>query len=639
MSTTTAIDWVTANQRYLSAALDVIKRRLTSERDEAGLREAGQALAATRAALPALPAIEQLRIIFGLTDFETELLLLCAGVELDSGLATLCATAQGDPHRSRPTIGLALAVLPAAHWSAVTPTASLRHWRLIELAESEPLATAPLRIDERVLHYLLGVATLDRRLQPLVCLLEPAVALPASHRQIVERIAALWEEQPAPPVQICGSDSFSRQALAAAIGERLGRAVYLLRAEDVPAGPAEQELLARLWEREAALSGALALIAVDDGDTSRAWLGWLERVHGMVLLASADPLPSGDRLIMRVDVPQPSRTEQRLIWQQILGERSLALNGQLESLLAQFTLNANAIRAAGLAVTTDSAADWWEACRGQARLRLDGLAQRIETAAGWDDLVLPDEHMATLRQMIAHVRQRVRVYEQWGFAQRGERGLGISALFAGPSGTGKTLAAEVLANELRLDLYRIDLSAVVSKYIGETEKNLRRIFDAAEGGGAILLFDEADALFGRRSEVKDSHDRYANLEVSYLLQRMEAYRGLAILTTNMKQAIDTAFLRRIRFIVNFPFPDAAQRRRIWQRVFPPATPLAGLDWVRLAQLNLAGGNIRSIALNAAFLAADAGEPVGMRHILSAAHSEYAKLDKPLTETELRGWGC
>ncbi|WP_298407990.1 ATP-binding protein [uncultured Chloroflexus sp.] len=639
MSTATAIDWVTANQRYLNAALDVTKQRLVGKGNEARLRAAEQALAAARVAMPALPALERLRIIFGLTEFETELLLFCAAVELDSSVAALCTAAQGDPQRYRPTIGLALAVLPAAHWSAVTPTAPLRHWRLIEVAEGEPLATAPLRIDERVLHYLLGVATLDRRLQPLVRLLEPAAALPASHRQLVERIATLWEEQPAPPpVQICGSDSFSRQAIAAATGERLGRVVYLLRAEDVPAGPAEQELLARLWEREAALSGALALIAVDDGETSRAWLGWLERVQGMVLLASADPLPSGDRLIVRFDVPQPDRTEQRSLWQQILGERGLALNGQLEPLLEQFTLNANAIRAAGLAVSTDQAADWWGACRAQARLRLDGLAQRIETVVSWDDLVLPDEHIATLRQMVAHVRQRDRVYEQWGFGLRGERGLGISALFAGPSGTGKTLAAEVLANELRLDLYRIDLSAVVSKYIGETEKNLRRIFDAAEGGGAILLFDEADALFGRRSEVRDSHDRYANLEVSYLLQRMEAYRGLAILTTNMKQAIDTAFLRRIRFIVNFPFPDAAQRRRIWQRVFPPATPLAELDWARLAQLNLAGGNIRGIALNAAFLAADAGESVTMRHLLSAAHSEYAKLDKPLTETELRGWG-
>ena len=204
-----------------------------------------------------------------------------------------------------------------------------------------------------------------------------------------------------------------------------------------------------------------------------------------------------------------------------------------------------------------------------------------------------------------HVRQRAEVYEQWGFASAsGARPRHQRLLFAGPSGTGKTMAAEVLANELRLDLYRIDLSQVVSKYIGETEKNLRRLFDAAEGGGAILLFDEADALFGKRSEVKDSHDRYANIEVSYLLQRMEAYRGLAILTTNMKNALDTAFLRRLRFVVQFPFPDAAQRAEIWRRVFPAATPTEGLDFERLARLNVAGGNIRNIALNAAFLAAD-----------------------------------
>ena len=199
------------------------------------------------------------------------------------------------------------------------------------------------------------------------------------------------------------------------------------------------------------------------------------------------------------------------------------------------------------------------------------------------------------------------------------------------------MAAEVLASDLRLDLYRIDLSQVVSKYIGETEKNLRRVFDAAEEGGAILLFDEADALFGKRSEVKDSHDRYANIEVSYLLQRMEAYRGLAILTTNMKSALDQAFLRRIRFVVQFPFPDAGQRAEIWRRIFPAATPLDGLDFNRLARLNVAGGNICNIALNAAFLAADAGEPVRMQHLLQAARSEYAKLEKPLTETEIGGW--
>ncbi|NET09645.1 MAG: ATP-binding protein, partial [Symploca sp. SIO2B6] len=210
-------------------------------------------------------------------------------------------------------------------------------------------------------------------------------------------------------------------------------------------------------------------------------------------------------------------------------------------------------------------------------------------------------------------------------------------LFAGASGTGKTLAAEVLANGLNLDLYRIDLSAVVSKYIGETEKNLRRIFDVAETGGAVLLFDEADALFGKRSDVNDSRDRYANMEVAYLLQRIESYRGLAILTTNLQKSIDQAFLRRIRFIVQFPFPDAAQREEIWRRVFPPDTPTKKLSYTKLARLNVSGGNIRNIALNAAFLAAEAGEAVQMVHLLQAAESEYIKLGRPLTDTEVKGW--
>jgi SpoVK/Ycf46/Vps4 family AAA+-type ATPase len=279
----------------------------------------------------------------------------------------------------------------------------------------------------------------------------------------------------------------------------------------------------------------------------------------------------------------------------------------------------------------------WDACRSHARPRIEGLGQRIASPASWDDLVLPPAQREVLRDVAAHVRNRATVYERWGFAGQGSRGLGISALFSGASGTGKTMAAEVIANELRLDLYRIDLSSVVSKYIGETEKNLRKIFDAAEEGGAILLFDEADALFGKRSEVKDSHDRYANIEVSYLLQRMESYRGLAVLTTNLKSALDTAFLRRIRFIVQFPFPDAEQRADIWRRVFPRATPTEGLDAELLAQLNVAGGNIRSIAVHAAFLAADAGEPVRMEHVLRAARSEYAKMEKPLTDAEVAGW--
>jgi SpoVK/Ycf46/Vps4 family AAA+-type ATPase len=365
------------------------------------------------------------------------------------------------------------------------------------------------------------------------------------------------------------------------------------------------------------------------------------------------------------DVHRPGTAEQRLLWQQTLGTVATHLNGQIEALASQFNVSAQTIRAAGAealgrlvgeqsAAFTEEGADGltaadaaapigeiggalWEACRIQARPRLDDVALRIEPAADWDELVLPEGQKRILRDIAAHVRQRATVYETWGFAGKGGRGLGMSALFAGASGTGKTMAAEVLARELHLDLYRIDLSSVVSKYIGETEKNLRRVFDAAEEGGAILLFDEADALFGKRSEVKDSHDRYANIEVSYLLQRMECYRGLAILTTNMKSALDTAFLRRLRFIVQFPFPDAAQRAEIWRRVFPRDTPTEGLDIAKLARLNVAGGNIRSVALNAAFLAADAGEAVRMTHLLRAAQSEYAKLEKPLTEAEVAGW--
>jgi SpoVK/Ycf46/Vps4 family AAA+-type ATPase len=268
---------------------------------------------------------------------------------------------------------------------------------------------------------------------------------------------------------------------------------------------------------------------------------------------------------------------------------------------------------------------------------LEDLAQRIDGRASWDDLALPESLIQVLHEIAAQVRHRLTVYERWGFGRPGARGLGISALFAGTSGTGKTLAAEVLASDLDLDLFRIDLASVVSKYIGETEKNLRRIFDAADQGGAILLFDEADALFGKRSEVKDSHDRYANIEVSYLLQRMEEFRGLAILTTNLRSSLDTAFLRRIRFTLQFPFPDAAQREEIWRRAFPKQAPLDGIDIPRLSQLSIPGGSIRNIALHAAFLAADEGTSLGMGHLLRAARSDYAKMERALTEAEIDGW--
>lgn len=248
----------------------------------------------------------------------------------------------------------------------------------------------------------------------------------------------------------------------------------------------------------------------------------------------------------------------------------------------------------------------WDAYRTQARSRMDNLAQRIECSAAWDDLVLPEVQRRTLREIVARVRQRGKVYDNWGFAAKSARGLGISALFAGASGTGKTMAADAIAKELRLDLYRIDLSSVISKYIGETEKNLRRVFDSAEAGGCILLFDEADAFFGKRSDVKDSQDRYANIEVSYLLQRMEAYRGLTILTTNLKDSLERAFLRRLSLFVEFPFPNVADREEIWRRTFPQQTPTQNLNFSKVAELNVAGSNICNIVLNAAFMAADTG---------------------------------
>jgi hypothetical protein len=395
------------------------------------------------------------------------------------------------------------------------------------------------------------------------------------------------------------------------------------------------------------LSGSALLVDCDDLDLTemtRSVLPFIEAFQGLAIITTREPITLKRRPSVRLDVQKPTAVEQRRLWAKNLSSRAHLLNGSLEAIVSQFHLGPQKIFEVCATVTEEQDIDAsrarsavWKACRVQSRSRLNGLAQRIESANGWEDLVLPDPQLQILRQIAAQVRNRFTVYESWGFAEKGNRGLGMSALFAGPSGTGKTLAAEVLANDLQLDLYRIDLSSVVSKYIGETEKNLRRVFDAAEDSGAILLFDEADALFGKRSEVRDSHDRYANVEISYLLQRMEAYRGLAILTTNMKSALDSAFQRRLRFVVHFPFPGQEHRQEIWRKIFPLATPVKGLDYVKLARLHVAGGHIRNIAVNAAFLAAEASEPVGMAHLLQAAHGEAAKGEQPLSDAETRGW--
>jgi SpoVK/Ycf46/Vps4 family AAA+-type ATPase len=430
--------------------------------------------------------------------------------------------------------------------------------------------------------------------------------------------------------------------------QRLGLPLYFLGLHALPASIAELHQFQRLWEREFRLSSAALLLDCDDAaaDLNReAAIGALiENLDGPLIVIARERRQIKRRPSSAFEVSRTGAGEQRSAWLAAFNGGAQGdspnFNGQVELLASQFSLTLTQIRSATREAGHPADSDFdilWDACRNQTRSQLEDMAQRIESRVSWDDLVLPETQKDILRDIVAQVKHRSTVYETWGFGGKGTRGLGISVLFAGGSGTGKTMAAEVLAGALRLDLYRIDLSSLVSKYIGETEKNLRRVFDAAEAGGAILLFDEADALFGKRSEVRDSHDRYANIEVSYLLQRMESYRGLAILTTNMKSALDTAFLRRIRFVVQFPFPDAAQRADIWRRIIPKTAPAQALDVEKLAQLNVAGGNIRNMALTAAFLAADSGEPIHMAHVLRAARAEYAKLEKPLTDAEIAGW--
>jgi SpoVK/Ycf46/Vps4 family AAA+-type ATPase len=273
--------------------------------------------------------------------------------------------------------------------------------------------------------------------------------------------------------------------------------------------------------------------------------------------------------------------------------------------------------------------DGYRACRQRALLKLGPLVQRVTPASSWSDLVLPGDKEEQLRDICERVRRHEQVHELWGFSRKSARGRGVSALFHGPPGTGKTIAAEVVAGDLGLELFKVELSGVVSKYIGETEKNLELVFEHARAANAVLFFDEADALFGKRTEVSDARDRYANLETSYLLQKMDEYEGIVVMASNFRDNLDDAFTRRLQYVLEFPFPDAAHRTVIWRKHFPVAAPLeADLDFERLGKMfPLAGGHIRNISLQAAFLAAARTSGIGMRHVLAAARREFEKIGK------------
>jgi ATPase family associated with various cellular activities (AAA) len=636
-----AAAWRTRNHCHLVACTQQIRRSL-----ERALNRNREEPAAAEVQTPVeeRAAIDSIRRTFALSPFERQILLLCVASELDAEVGRLCASLNGDPQARAPTFAIALAALADSHWSALSPDGPLRHHRLIDVLPGPTLTTSPLRVEERVLHYIVGIDASESRISGLVETLDNAGELAPSHFELARRITDAWcDPDGALLVQLCGPSAEDKRAIFVHACHALGLRPVRIAANGLPFSLAEIDGLARLWGRECALAGAALL--VDAGDAERDPAGaaadFVQRLRTPVALAARERLRGIRRQALTLDVDRPLPREQAAAWRRGLGPLEESLDGAVDRLVAQFSLPSITIARTARRVAArpgGSPADTlWNLCRLEARPRMEDNAQRIVPRADWNDLVLPDFQMRLLCDVAAHVRARSRVHDAWGLADRSARGLSITALFTGPSGTGKTLAAEVLAKELDLDLYRIDLSQVVSKFIGESEKNLRRVFDAAEEGGAILLFDEADALFGKRSEVKDSHDRYANIEVSYLLQRMEAYRGLAILTSNLKDALDSAFLRRIRFSVHFPFPNSEERREIWRRVFPEAAPRDDLNYDKLARLNVAGGNIRNIAVYATFLAADAGSPVTMKHLLRAARVEFAKLERQLPENDIRGW--
>lgn len=623
--------WSIRNQRWLSQRI-----RFWSERIARYLAEPEGPLDSS---LPASrrtdfePALVRLGASFGLSSFETEVLVLAAGIEIDSSLRERVLQAQGlaSAQPAQLSFALALALVPEAHWDALSPLAPLRRWKLLSFDVSRGFTHATMRIDERVLHYLTGVSACDDQLAGIAAL-EPG-GVPDELHELSATIASIIADHHSTVVVLTSAgrdmERHTDEQFACAVFAQLGWRTLKVDASALPASASHVFELATHIDRECALSGAGAVLVMDEDPThARAATRLLTHLRTPVVVIGPTDLMhvSGHRL-WRFDVPAPSTP--------VLTHFPAVAQHAARRALQQFRVHTDALAQALGSVCEDEDQDaanarLWEALRCASRGGLDALAQRVSSTATFADIVLPEAQLSTLRDIAAHLHHRERVFRDWDFARLHPNGQGLTALFAGESGTGKTLAAEAIANAAGLDLYRVDLAGVVSKYIGETEKNLRRVFDAAEASGAVLLFDEADALFGKRSDVKDSHDRYANIEVAYLLQRVEQYRGLAILTTNMKSGLDRAFLRRLRFVVQFPFPDAIAREQIWRRQFPDCAPLGPIDYRALAQLHLSGGNIRSIALNAAFTAAQRGVAIGHSEVMTSARAEFCKLERTFT---------
>jgi hypothetical protein len=599
------------------------------------------ALAQRPALAGADPRLADAAARLGLDDLEAVVLGLCAAPELSPHYGRLYGYLHDDVTRKLASPRLVVRLLgeggtdPERVWQCFAHSGALRRTGAVALLEPRsavPVADRVAKVSDRLVAHLIGArldAPLgDGRVRPVA---------PAGHDlgrpETVAELRSLLADASALPLVVCGPDAIELVASA------VRGPVLVVDVNDAD----DRELMSEVGLR-AALEGALVcysgLAEAAPADVRRRLRAL--RSHGprlVVCAASrAEVAALGDGTAFVVEAPAPSFAERRAAWASLAGTddvSDVAAKFRLPiSKIADATLiAAAAARANGGASPTP--ADLDRGARHASTTGLAELAVYLEPAFAWGDLVLPDRQLDVLRSISAFLRHRDLVLSEWGYDRTVARTQGLNVLFAGESGTGKTMAAQVLAHDLGLDLYRIDLASTVSKYIGETEKNLDRIFAAAEGSNAILFFDEADALFGKRSEVRDSHDRYANIEVAYLLQRMDSYPGAVILATNFRQNMDDAFLRRLDFVVDFPFPEAGDRERIWRLVLPAEAPVADdIDTAFLAnQFKLAGGNIRNASLAAAFAAAEEQLPIGMRHLILAVALEYTKLGRLTLESD------
>ena len=623
--------------------------------------------------------LDWLARFFHLTGFESDVILLALAPEIDLRYEKIFAYLQDDVTRKRPTLELALNLFCSSLEeklecrASFSSAGSLVRQRLVQIMadpnQSEPSSLSHyIKLDDQIRRLLLGQEGLDDRLSSFCELVVPTmrwddVTLNRDTKRALLQVAADYKSSGrALRFYFQGRSGPEKKEAAEGLANALNSKLLVARVDRFP----DQANATQLWNlimREAQLQSALLFItSLDDFRTADSLLRRRDLLEstvafdGITLFAGTRPwelqtIPG--LTVIPVDFQASDFDQREAQWQRELSEANLTLDPTDVAMLAtRFRLTPFQIKHAVASAQSNSAwrlvragaapasgtsiDDLAAAARTQCGHELATLANKIEPRYGWDDLILAPDPKAQLREICEQCECRHIVYDEWGFDQKLSLGKGLNVLFAGGPGTGKTMGAEVIAHELRLDLYRIDLSQIVSKYIGETEKNLDRIFGAAEDSNAILFFDEADALFGKRSEVRESHDRYANIEISYLLQKMEEYRGVSILATNLRQNLDDAFVRRLQAIVEFPFPDEECRRRIWESIYPKQMPMGeDIRFDLLArEVRLAGGNIKNIALAAAFLAAGDGGVVRPPHLVQAARREHQKLARSWNPGEL-----